>query len=52
MGKAFTVNAGNVHGPLDTGFPRVYADSALYVLLSADSTAVGLPVIEAQIATG
>jgi hypothetical protein len=52
MGKAFTVNAGNVHGPLDTGFPKIYDDSALYVLLSADSTAVGLPVIEAQIATG
>jgi len=52
MGKAFTVNAGDVHGPLDTGFPQVYDTSALYVLLSADSTAVGLPVIESQIAVG
>jgi hypothetical protein len=52
MGKAFTVNAGDVHGPLDTGFPKIYDNSALYVLLSADSTAVGLPVIEAQIAMG
>jgi len=52
MGKAFTVNAGAVHGPLDTGFPKIYDTSALYVLLSADSTAVGLPVIESQIAIG
>jgi hypothetical protein len=52
MGKAFTVNAGDVHGPLDTGFPQIYDTSALYVLLSADSTAVGLPVIESQIAMG
>jgi len=51
-GKAFTINAGDVHGPLDTGFPQIYDDSALYVLLSADSTAVGLPVIESQIAMG
>jgi len=51
-GKAFAINAGDVHGPLDTGFPQIYDTSALYVLLSADSTAVGLPVIESQIAMG
>jgi hypothetical protein len=51
-GKVFAANAGDVHDLFNTGMPRVYEDSALYVLLTADSTAVGLPVIEMQIAMG
>jgi hypothetical protein len=52
MGKAVAANAGDVHDLFNTGLPQVYTDSALYVLLTADSTAVGLPVIEMQIAMG
>lgn len=37
---------------LDTGMPEVYADSAFYCLVSADSTSLGLPDISFEIANG
>lgn len=52
VGKALVAGGGDVHDIFNTGMPQVYSDSALYVLLAADSTAVGLPVIDAQIAMG
>jgi hypothetical protein len=52
FGRCVTANFEDVHYLLITGFSRIYEDSALYVLLYADSTAVGLPDICIQIAMG
>jgi hypothetical protein len=52
FGRVISANGGDVHDLLRTGFPRIYEDSALFVILYADSTAVGLPDITMQIAVG
>jgi hypothetical protein len=52
FGRCVTANFGDTHDLLKTGFPKIYEGSALYVLLYADSTAVGLPDICMQIAMG
>jgi hypothetical protein len=52
FGRVRTINDGDVHDLLKTGFPRIYEDSALYMALYADSTAVGLPDVSIQIAMG
>jgi hypothetical protein len=50
FGRVQTANGGDVHDILRTGFPRIYEDSALYMILYADSTAVGLPDCTFQVA--
>jgi hypothetical protein len=52
FGRVVTANGGDVHDLLKTGFPQIFETSALYALLYADSTAVGLPDISMQIAMG
>jgi len=52
FGRVITANGGDVHDLLRTGFPRIFDNSALYVLLYADSTAVGLPDLTLQVAVG
>jgi hypothetical protein len=52
FGRVICANGGDVHDLLKTGFPKIFEDSALYVILYADSTAVGLPDITMQIAVG
>jgi hypothetical protein len=52
FGRVITANGGDVHDLLKTGFPRIFEDSALYTILYADSTAVGLPDLTFQIAVG
>lgn len=52
FGRVITANGGDVHDLLKTGFPQIFETSALYVLLYADSTAVGLPDLSIQIAMG
>lgn len=52
FGRVICANGGDVHDLLRTGFPRIYEDSALYMILYADSTAVGLPDCSIQIAMG
>jgi hypothetical protein len=52
FGRVVCANGGDVHDLLNTGQPRIYEDSALYTILYADSTAVGLPDISMQIAMG
>lgn len=37
---------------LDTGMRQVFADSAFYVLVAADGTALGLPDVELEISNG
>jgi hypothetical protein len=52
FGRVIAANGGDVHDLLRTGFPKIFEDSALYVLLYADSTAVGLPDMTLQVAVG
>jgi hypothetical protein len=52
FGRVMTANGGDVHDLLKTGFPQIFETSALYTILYADSTAVGLPDINVQIAMG
>lgn len=52
FGRVITINGGDVHDFLKTGLPLIYENSALYILLYADSTAIGLPDISMQIAIG
>lgn len=52
FGRVIIANGGDVHDLLKTGMPQIYEDGALYVLLYADSTAVGLPDICMQVAMG
>ena len=43
FGRVICANGGDVHDFLKTGFPQIFDTSALYMILYADSTAVGLP---------
>jgi hypothetical protein len=49
MGRVPIVGAGDVHDLLRTGLPQIYTDSALYVLVAADSTATGLPELNIEV---
>lgn len=51
-GRVRIVNDGDIHDMLRTGMPQVYADSALFALISADSTSSGVPELELEIANG
>ena len=50
--RVAVANGQMVQGPLETGMPVVYADSALVMLVAADSTATGLPYTYIDIANG
>ena len=50
-GRVIAANAGDVHNMLRTGMPRVYEDSALYGVITADSTSSGLPSVDIEIAS-
>jgi len=52
QGRVRTANDGDIHDLLKTGMQRISEDSALYVLLAADSTAVGLPMLTIQVVSG
>lgn len=51
-GRVQLANGGDVHDLLRTGMPQVYADAALYALISADSTSSGVPEVMIEIANG
>ena len=51
-GRVKIANDGDVHGLDKTAMPVVYADSAIYLAVSADSTSSGIPEIELVIASG
>lgn len=51
-GRVPLANSGDVHDMLRTGFPVIYADSALFVVIYADSTSSGLPYMNIEIADG
>lgn len=50
-GRVKLANDGDVHDMLRTGLPIVYQDSALYLVVQADSTASGLPELVLEIAS-
>lgn len=45
-------NDGDTHGPDKLGMPVVYTDSALYMMVAADSTTTGAPDLFIDIANG
>lgn len=49
-GRVVIANAGDVHDLLRTGMPQVFQTSALYALITADSTATGIPDMTVEIA--
>ena len=51
-GRVQLANGGDVHDMLRTGLPQVYADSALYVIVAADSTSSGIPDMALEVANG
>jgi hypothetical protein len=51
-GRVRIANDGDVHDLTKTGMAEVYADSALFPLIAADSTATGIPELEITIANG
>jgi hypothetical protein len=52
FGRVICANGGDVHDLLKTGLPQIFEDSALYMILYCDSTAVGLPDVCIQICSG
>jgi hypothetical protein len=49
-GRVVVANSGDVHDLLRTGMPQVFQTSALYGLITADSTATGIPDMTIEIA--
>jgi hypothetical protein len=49
-GRVRSANDGDVHGLDKTGMPQVFADSALDLMVAADSTSSGIPELEYVIA--
>jgi hypothetical protein len=49
-GRVRMANDGDVHDMLRTGLPQVYADSALFCMIAADSTSSGIPEVTFEIA--
>jgi hypothetical protein len=50
-GRVPLANGGDVHDMFKTGLPIVYYNSALYLVVQADSTASGLPELVLEIAS-
>jgi hypothetical protein len=51
-GRVRIANDGDVHAFDRTAMPELFADSALYLIANADSTATGIPEVELVIAAG
>ena len=51
-GRVRIANDGDVHDFTKTGMSEVFADSALFPLIAADSTATGIPELELTIISG
>ena len=51
-GRVIVAGWGDVHDLLRTGLPPVFADSALYVMVAADSTSSGLPELNIDVVNG
>jgi len=51
-GRARIANDGDSHGLDKTGMPQVFATSALFLAIAADSTTSGVPELQVEIANG
>lgn len=51
-GRVALAGSGALHNLMQTGLPIIYPDSALYVLVTADSTSTGIPDILIEVADG
>lgn len=51
-GRVFAANAGDTHGIDKVGLPLLYATSALFVAIAADSTALGIPELALEVING
>ena len=51
-GRVRAINDGDVHDLTKTGLSEIYADSALTLLVNADSTSTGFPELELTIVNG
>ncbi|MEO7308532.1 MAG: hypothetical protein ABIR78_05955 [Ferruginibacter sp.] len=51
-GRIMILNGGDTHGLDKTGMPELFADSALQILVNADSTSTGIPELLMEIANG
>lgn len=51
QGRVGIANAGDVHDLLRTGMPQIFNGSALYVLIAADSTGIGVPEMNIEVAS-
>jgi hypothetical protein len=52
FGRVKAANDGDIHDSFKTGFKRIFSDSAIYVLLAPDSTAIGLPYLTITVKSG
>lgn len=52
MGRVLNAGYGDTHGPHQTGMPILYADSSLFMIVQADSTASGLPYLSLTVVNG
>ena len=52
QGRVRINNDGDIHDMLKTGMPQIFADSALYPVITTDSTASGIPEIVLEIVNG
>lgn len=51
-GRCRLANDGDTHDFLKTGMPQIFADSALFLQVIADSTATGIPEIQFELVNG
>jgi uncharacterized protein YunC (DUF1805 family) len=51
-GRVRLANDGDTHNLKETGLPEVFADSALQVMIAADSTATGIPELQIEVSNG
>lgn len=51
-GRVIVANSGDTHDMLKTGLPQIFADSALFLQVIADSTATGIPEVQLEIVNG
>src|SRR3990172_10310006 len=51
-GRVKVAGDGDTHNYITTGMPYVYADSAIYCMVAADSTSSGVPKITIEVSNG
>lgn len=52
QGRVRAANDGDTHDFLKTGMPEIFADTAFFLSVTADSTATGIPEIQIEVING